>query len=111
MNGLSMLPALSGQFRLPHVQPSVPCLRVPLSGGHPAQTTGGERQTELAAVSAQNLDGAWAHRGIIAVRDEKPRIRVRAGIWECGVAGGRRGYGYAPREAYADWRTLIGADA
>jgi hypothetical protein len=40
----------------------------------------------------------------------KPRIRLRYGIWYCGLRGSHGllvrplGHGYTPIEAYAEWR-------
>lgn len=35
----------------------------------------------------------------------KPRIRIRFGIWFCGLpCEWVRGHGYTPKEAYDDWK-------
>lgn len=36
----------------------------------------------------------------------KPHVFLFEGIYDCGMVGTIRGFGYTPVEAYADWRQI-----
>lgn len=39
-------------------------------------------------------------------RPGKPHLFKYAAIWDCGMAGTVRGFGWTALEAYSDWRTI-----